>query len=124
MNPASLDIAQLLDGMFGLTLQSNLFVSASPDSPQEIVAVYDSPSTPPDLHGYRYSAINIRIRSVHYLDGWKLANDIGLYLHTDYGYQFEGVYYTGIWMSTDVEPIGKDENERRLFSVNFETQRR
>mgnify|MGYP000167319760 CR=1 FL=1 len=125
MNPPSLDIAKLLENAaLGLALQSNLFVSRFPESPQEVVAIYDSPSTAPDLHGYRYNGVNAQVRSIRYLDGWKLANDIGLYLHTDYGHVFENVYYTGIWMSTDVEPIGQDENERNLFSINFEIQRR
>lgn len=125
MRPVSQDIVDILsDAGLGLTTADNLFAGEYPDKPDQIVMVSDAPGNTPDIHGYRKPAVQVLVRSNKYDTGWDLANDIAVYLHASYGYKYDGVYYTGIWMSTDVERIGRDDKQRHLFAVNFEVQRR
>jgi len=125
MRPPSQDIAQIINNNVGeLTLQDNLFVQFSPDKPDFLVAVYDSPGSAPDMHNYRYEGVMVRVRCLKYANGWDMGNTIGLLLHAREGDVFNGVKYTGIWWTGNVEPVGLDENNRQLFSINFNIQRR
>lgn len=124
MRPTSQDIANIIADNTSLVLQVDLFVAKSPDKPDLMAAVYDSPGRPPDLYEYRYEGVMVRVRCNKYQDGWDLGNKIGRLLHGRHGDTFDGVKYTGIWRAGNVEPVGLDENNRQLFSVNFNIQRR
>lgn len=134
MNPASKDIANILDGVssLGLTLNTDLFHARMPDGDdfQNAVNVLDIGGEPPmlttqrDTSNYYYSAVSIQVRNTDYDTGYGIAFDIMGYLHAQSGITEAGTLYTLIKATNDPQLLGWDDNDRPVFVVNYEVQRR
>lgn len=134
MNPASKDIAELLDAdtSLGLTSGTDLFHGRMPDQPDDCVAVLDNPGDPPMLtfdkatSNYYYSSVSVRVRSFDYDTGWGIMFNIMTYLH-GLG-QLNSVdntsYYGVIKAMNDPQVLYWDKNDRAIFFINFEVQRK
>lgn len=134
MNPASKDIAQLIadETSLGLTLATDLFFGRMPDQPDVCVAILDNPGDPPMLtydkatSNYYYSSVSVRVRDNDYAAGWTKLFDIMTYLH-GLG-QLDSVdgsaYYGVIKATNDPQVLYWDENDRVLFFINFDIQRK
>lgn len=128
MNPTSEDIKDLLEdssGVAGLVFGTNLFVGTMPTTPDSCVGLYDTGGPPPDemISGLFYPTFQVRVRGAvgGYKTAYELAQSIRDNLHQRTGEAINGVTYVHIFATTDVLYIGKDENDRPLFSVNFRT---
>lgn len=134
MNPAGKDIANILQDLssLGLTLATDLFYGRMPDGANldNIVAVIDNPGDAPQLtlqkttSGYKFSSVSIQVRNVDYDDGYEVINDIIDYLHGLSGVVESGTLYTLVKAMADPQVLEFDENDRVIFMVNFEVQRR
>lgn len=132
MNPASEDIKDMLEAesSLGLTFATDLFIGKEPDQPDNIATIYDSVSSPPQLtlHGqedtYYYPSLQIRVRNTSYLDGWNLINDITTSLHGRAHETWNGTLYTVIYCSSGPALLTWDDDNRVIFIVNFNLQRR
>jgi hypothetical protein len=132
MNPASKDIVTLLSNQssLALTLATDLFFSRMPDQPDDCVAIIDNPGGPPLLalkkltNNYHYSSVSVQVRNTSYSEGWEVINNIWQFLHGHSDETIDGTYYTLIRAMNDPQVLAYDQNDRVIFLVNFEVQRR
>lgn len=130
VNAPSEDVAALLESSaagLGLTVGTDLFVAAEPDTPDACVTVYDSPGFGPDpaVADYHRPGVMVRVRGVR--GGYRAAYAVALavleYFHTLRQQTVAGTRYVAFWAETDVNPVGVDERERPLFTVNLTVHR-
>jgi len=132
MNPSSKDIATVLDGVssLGLTLGTDLFFSSMPNQPDDCVVVFDNPGGAPMLtykkatSDYYYSSISVEIRNIDYSLGYGVAWGIFEYLHALSQVTVGTTYYALIKATRDPQFLHRDENDRAVFSLVFDVQRR
>ena len=131
MNPASVDIKDMLEGesSLGLIFATDLFVGKEPSEPSNCVTIFDTPGYPDILtlegDGELYSpSIQIRVRNTSYLTGWDLANDIRAVLHGKIGETWNGSEYDFIKCTGGPFLLDWDENDRARFVINLEMKRR
>ena len=130
MNASSIDIKDMiLAVMPNLTFGKTLHIGREPALPNNVVTIFDTPSSPPMLaydrtKKYEYPSVQVRVRNIDYRTGWDLAEDIKNYLHARGGETWNGTYYSIITCSSGLNMLGYDENDRVLITVNFEIQRR
>jgi len=131
MNPASVDIKDLLEAESALALSfaTNLFIGMSPPEPDSCVTIFDTPGFGPDLElggsgEYYYPSIQIQVRDTSYLDAWQLADDIRQVLHGRGPIVLNGTTYTVIRSTDEPSLLLWDEKSRATFSMNFDMQRR
>jgi len=135
MNPASADVAAMLEGAGAalsvtLVLATNLFVGREPSDPSTCVTVFDTPGRAPLLTlagdlgpNYHFPSIQIRVRDKAYLDGWNLIGSIRDYLHGLHGVNQGGSLYDVIRCSQDPSFLEWDERGRCSFVVTFDIAR-
>jgi len=131
MNPCSEDIKDMLvaESSLGLVFATNLFVGKEPSNPDDCVTIYDTGGMPPQLtfqqgENYYYPSIQIRVRSIDYLTGWNLVQNITTSLHGRSHETWNETLYTVIYCSSGPALLDWDGNNRVRFIVNFNMQRR
>lgn len=136
MTPA-VEIAQFLAdegvGERGGSGRWSIHVSREPTSPDDVVTLYDTGGPPPvaiDVN-LRAHTIQVRVRSKDYVEGAETQNSIftllaqpdavvdGLPLERSIGEH----RYTGMWLTSEIMYIGRDDNDRFLFTANYEVHR-
>lgn len=129
MNPTSQDIKDILvssSAGLDLTLGTNLFVSLMPDSPDLCVALFDGPGFAPEPnYEYYRPAVQVRVRGNKsgYLAAWSLAESIRAVLRAVSNETWNATRYIQIWCAGEIFPLGQDENNRPLLSMNFNVHR-
>ncbi len=130
MNAPSQDIATLLETSdIGLTLASDLFISREPDSPDNCVTLYDTPGSSPVVfmnknEKYFYPSIQVRIRNNDYRQGYALGKQIVTKLHGEGQTEINDTYYSLIAAQSEPFLLKYDKNNRAIFIINFNLQRR
>jgi hypothetical protein len=132
MNSPAKDIANMLDGDsgLGLTLLTDLFYSRMVSDPQNAVAVFDTGGANPMLQynkarsQYYYPSINIQVRNVDYDAGHAVATAIRLFLHGERAITVGDTYYALIKSTNEPQLLHYDENDRAVFIINFDIQRK
>lgn len=101
-----------------------LYVGEEPVSPDNVVTFYDTGGPPgnPDAN-LQNPTIQIRVRSRDYLPGYNKAAELRDLLKLPHDFIFGDWHYSGVFLTTDVAKIGKDGNNRNLFTVNFRIER-
>ncbi len=132
IEPVYFHIAFLLSdaGGFG-ALGDDIFGGAWGDADQQVL-VLDGVGVPSDIKqlfenpGFQIICRGKKPSDVGYrdVDVYRRAKAISNFLisqpdHVD----IQGVCYTGFEPSTNIAPLGKDENERFMYSMNFTTFR-
>jgi hypothetical protein len=134
LNSPAKDIASILNGVssLALTLSTDLFHARMPEGAtfQNVVGVFDNGGGGPLLamertySDYYYPSVSVRVRNTDYDTGYVQAFDIMNYLHGQSGIVESGTLYTLIRAENDPQLLGYDENDRPVFVINFEVQRR
>jgi hypothetical protein len=136
MNSTAKDIATLLDGdsSLGLTLGTDLFYSRRPTEPaggeDNVVTVYDNPGSPPLLtyqkstSNYFFSSVTVQVRNQDYDTGYAIMDSILTFLHASSNIVIGTTYYALIRALNDPQVLKWDDNDRVIFFINFEVQRR
>jgi len=133
MNPPSVDIKDMLEAYgessaFDLEFADNMFIGREPAEPDDCITIFDTGGFPPYMGltnvGYEYPTINIRVRNLHYVDGWNLANRIKDALHGRAHQTWNGTLYTMIQCVNGPALLGYDDHNRVSFFINFNLQRR
>ncbi len=132
MNPVTVDIKDMLEDESGLGLvfATNLFIGREPTTPDNCVTLYDPPGGRVGLtldakrERYLYNDLQVRVRNNSYVTGWEVAEEIMDYLHGWANEEYNGTYYAFIQCITPPELLEWDENNRAVFIVNFQIQRR
>lgn len=140
MNPVSVDIKDLLvdeelvyyigdDPQNPLGLAFAISIASLPDSPINCVAVIDTggPTIQQMFNKEKIDSESFQfiVRSSVYMDAWSKIDGIRTYIDglgkTTVGandYRYEGFYRTSAPLY-----LGKDGNQRHLFSLNYRTIR-
>lgn len=131
MQSSSKDIADILKGVssLDLVLGSNLFYGRMPPTPQDVVAVLENPGKAPLLalrktqSVYYFDAVTVQVRSTSYDTGYNLLRSIMVHLH-GHSETINDTEYAVIRALGSVQLLHRDENDRPVFYVNFECQRK
>lgn len=99
------------------------YVGREPLSPDNVVTVYDTGGGQNVLVDMRKPTVQVRVRAVEYLDGWTKSDDIYKGLVTPVSpATTDGV--TLQWVAlTDIAYIGRDDDDRCLFTCNYQLLR-
>lgn len=132
MNNPAYDIVDILEGISSLALTAGtyLFENEEPSKPDDCVTIYDtSPyraaylSLDTDDKVLEFPSIQVRIRNTSASAASSQAWNIKSELHGLTNQSQGGALYLGMWISSGPFSIGKDENNRSLYTVNFELVR-
>lgn len=131
MNSAAVDIAKFLatEGVGTLPHTTGWAVSAAlePVSPDDAVTVYDTGGEGPDtddgdeagVNDLHESTVQVRTRSADYSDAYDKQTEIFALLTSKSVIETETSNLVGVFMTTDVLPIGRDDNNRHLLVANY-----
>lgn len=132
-NPAYADVMTLISdnalGVIGETLFGGEWGTKSGDVDiDEQVMVLEGPGTPSDIKEmYENPAIQILVRGIKRgrdIDVYSKAKAVSdLLLLTVDGFEINGTCYTGFEETSNIAQLGKDSNERFVYSMNFSTFR-
>jgi hypothetical protein len=132
MNNPAYDIVDILAGIssLALTAGTDLFENEEPSKPDDCVTVYDtSPHQPPRLgldpddKVLEYPSIQVRVRNRSAATASSEAWNIKTELHGMNRESQGGSKYLGIWCSSGPFNIVKGENNRTIYTINFEMVR-
>jgi hypothetical protein len=104
---------------------TDIFVSALPPTPDACFAVYDTEGTEPDSYlPVRNPTFQILVRNTSYALGKAKIDAIREALHKLANFTSDSVYFYAVLATSDGGYIGKDENGRHEFSINFRCKTR
>jgi len=113
------DVKTLITGV------SNVYIGSMPSTPDNAVAIYASGGYPRDLSGTEVEepTFQVKVRNTSYATGETLCDTIKDLLHG----QHDKTIGTGgtarkillIQQQGDVLNLGRDENNRQMWSINF-----
>lgn len=96
-----------------------VFVSREPESPDAAITVYDTGGDQ-DTNELDYRpTFQVRVRSASYPAAYEKAAAIRDALVIPNALTLGEVDYQGVFLVSDVSPIGRDDNDRHLLVMNF-----
>jgi hypothetical protein len=99
-----------------------VYVGREPLEPVDVVTVYDTGGLAPsgkDGPQLRYPTIQVRVRSAAYDAGWQKADEIQRALFVPTSAAAQGGVNVQWDAQGDVSFIGRDDQDRALFTCNF-----
>ena len=129
MTTPAYQLAQHLDdeniGVFAADAGWSIAVGHEPSSPTNTITVYDSPL------GDDYFAdealatpfVQVRVRAEDYLQGYTKQEQIRDVFSEVVQQVLDDHYYIGVWNVGDILHIGRDDNNRFLFTANYRLER-
>jgi hypothetical protein len=129
MNSPAKDIATILESSssaLGLVLGTDLFVFEEPSSPDEVVTIYDTGGIAPHPnYEYLSPSVQIRVRGKKFdtQGAYTICEGIRNVLHGLINQIIGGARYVQILAMGDIISLGFDENNRPVYTVNFEINR-
>lgn len=138
MNPTSVDIKAILEARPDIddstessgTLELYpISISRESATVTNCITIFDTISAPDQLtynreEKYEYSSVQIRIRSISYMEGWSIAELIKDILHGRANESWNGVYYALIQCMNGPFLLDYDDKQRARIVLNFNVQRR
>lgn len=125
MSPAH-DIALYLESIGLGTFGDDIHVSREPVTPEFATTLYDTGGNAPTLinEQLRNPTIQVRVRSNNYPQAYARQEAINAALAVDRtSFETDDYRYVGVWMTSDVISIGRDDNDRHLLTANYEIKR-
>ncbi len=105
------------------TLGTNIFVNTKPATPDNLISVFGyagrAPSVVHDCDGEGRPGVQVWVRNTSAATARSTIESIFGELDGLTNITINGTYYLGIFANQHPEPMGKDENGRSEFSVNF-----
>lgn len=134
MNSTAEDIKSILEAESSGFIESgvllyNIQLGHLPAKPNEVVSIIEDIGYPHTLsldknEVYEHTAIQVLVRTTNYKDGWAVAYSIKETLHGRANETWNGTFYTLIQCENGPAVWDKDENQRYVFVMNFNIQRR
>jgi len=133
MNSVAYDVADMLAAeSLSLVEGTNMFINHAPDGQgvqDNIISIFDTPGGPPQLtftddEDYYYDSFNIRVRNRSQATAYTLAANIMTALHGRAQETWNGTLYSLIRCVNTPALLSWDNNNRCLWTINFECQRR
>lgn len=102
----------------------SISVGTEPAQPEQAITLYDTGGgvDQPDAQFYD-PTMQIRVRAKGYPEGFDKATQIRDLLILPTAKIIDAFLYTGFWIFTDVAMIGKDDNDRCIFTFNLRLMR-
>jgi hypothetical protein len=102
-----------------------VFASTYPTEPVEMLVVTDTGGPAPVLQeeNLRLSSAQLLTRTEVYETGWGRLNSLIPQIVSFQNYVDGDDRIVGIYLTTDILALGRDEQDRFLFSVNFNLMR-
>lgn len=101
-----------------------IYIGSEPTTPNDCITLYDTGGGFANRDAQLSdSAIQIRVRSFSYADGYDQAAAVRDALIDLRGLLRDNWFYTGFWLTMDVAKIGRDDADRELFTVNLRAMR-
>lgn len=125
MNSPAKDVADHLDDLDLGIVGSTIFVAEEPATPNNVITVYDtggSGDVYQDIELFQ-PTIQVRVRNLSYPVGYSLIEDIRDSLVLPEAFEINSHHYIGAWLQGDIFSLGKDQNNRYIFTVNFRLER-
>lgn len=125
-NAPHFDLATKINSDTAYVLGTDLFGGEWGDVDKQ-VAVYDGVSPPSELKTvYEEVSIQVLVRggkceAAH--EVYKRAKELSDYLLLLDDFSVNGCGYKSLEPTSNIAPLGKDENERHTYSMNFNTYR-
>jgi hypothetical protein len=116
------EIADYLESQSIGTVGTDIFIDAMPDSPNDMVVVYNTGGFEPDIDvAIEHPTFQITTRSESSATAYAKAEAIKALLHLKYNVTLEvdGIYYYFILMMNGINNLGRDEKNRIEYSINF-----
>jgi len=123
MRPVADDVMQILDAETSLIPGTDLFVGTEPDSPNNVVVIYDTGGGQTDFVGYRQPTVQVRSRNTNYVDGWNKINEIVEVLNKLGSRTVNGTYHSTWWLQSDISFLQRDDKDRAIFVANLRGHR-
>lgn len=107
------------------TFATDLFVGSEPASPDNVTTLYDTGGAAPVLfdENLRNPTIQVRVRDNDYTQAYSLQQSVFDIFNAIEQETVQGTHYVGVWLSSDIISLGRDENGRFLLTANYEIQR-
>ena len=124
MSPAH-ELALYLESEGVGTFAQDIHVSREPAAPDNVVTIYDTGGSAPANYDIelRQPTIQVRVRNTSYPNAVAKQEEIFAILNAIKTQVIEGSTYLGVWMTTDILSIGRDDNDRHLLTANYQVQR-
>lgn len=107
-------------GTFGGNSGWVISVSDEPETPDDTVTVYDTPGRQPLLYSGVYRPeVQVRVRSGMYTDAWDKMEVIRTIFHAMTDSVVQGSHIVGVWMTSDIQSLGRDDNGRYRLTANY-----
>jgi len=104
---------------------TNLFIGIQPDTPNDLVAVYDTGGPTPDYNvPTATKTFQVLIRTVDYVDCLEIVNELVSLLHQLRNEEVGDTYFYYSYLQGEPAHIGQDDKARHEFSMNFLTKTR
>jgi hypothetical protein len=123
----AVDIAiHLEDNAFGTTdaPSPTIFIGYLPDTPDDCIAVYDTPGRPSELHGLDQPNFQIVVRNSSYASAATIIKNIQDLLQFTTNTTINGTFYLNIYNLQSPFSAGRDEKSRVELKQNYVTQKR
>lgn len=121
------EVAQHLHNNSIGSLGTSLFKSYMPESPDACISVLDTGGLEPSIDiPVTNPTFQVFIRSTTYSAGRNQLDSVRSVLHKQMNTQLvpNGIYFYYIFAISDGGHIGRDDNGRDMFSINFRCKRR
>jgi hypothetical protein len=99
----------------------SLNVAREPINPATAITVYDTGGESPDTdeQDLLIHTFQIRVRAPSYPNAYAKHEEMRALLILPDSIVMEGTRYVGVWMTSDILAIGRDEGERHLLTANY-----
>lgn len=115
------DIGQYLQSKSIGTLGVDIFLGMMPDQPDNLVALFEYAGSPPDLNwNGEYPSLQVMVRNTSYPAGRTKIEQVRDVLHGLCEQVINGTRYLLIKAKQSPESLGRDDNNRCEFVINFD----
>ncbi len=128
MKSVAHEVALLLsDGTLGGTSPWSIYLAVEPNSPVNVVTLYDTGGDRPDTDELDifHPSFQVRVRGLSYPDAY--AKQVEIRDELIHSAAFESTdgdsRYESIMATSDILSIGRDENDRHLLTANYQVIR-
>lgn len=126
MNPASIDIKDIMVSELGFEFGVDLFISSQPDTPMNCVTIFDVSTTPPEgsIDGndvFLYESIMMWVRNSSYEAAYQQAQAIIAEFHNKSKFTQNETYYLYMNLQSGPNTLAGEGGEQDYseFSLNF-----
>jgi hypothetical protein len=107
-------------GVFAASSGWSINAGSEPATPDTAITVFDTGGEEPDTDQRdRRPTLQVRVRGPSYDDAYTKIDDIAYFLANARPVVLDGTRFVGFSITSDIAGLGKDDNNRHQFTVNF-----